>query len=198
MKKVITICLIAVSLLVGGITMEAKTAKKKAKAKTSSTASQSNSFGIKSFLVKNSGEWDIKSEKKVGDTLEKLGFTEEPVAIDPSSSRPIIEDENGDYITPSGCYCDEWTSFCVDICYYEKNGTQVSIIYSSYLENDPWFDSIMIIFPSKEKRMNFVNEAIGMGFKKFDNNHYILSKGRDIHLNLIGNRTVMLCQDEAY
>lgn len=39
MKKVITICLLAVSLLVGGITTEAKTAKKKAKAKTSQTSS---------------------------------------------------------------------------------------------------------------------------------------------------------------
>ena len=198
MKRIITLSLLIVTLLAGGMTMDAKTTKKKTAHKSSTTTSQSNTFGIKSFLVKNYGEWDIKSEKRIGETLEKLGFTEEPVAIDPYSSRPIVEDEWGDYITPQGCYCDEATTYCVDIGYFEKNEMQVFIIYSSYLGNGPWFDSVMIIFPSKEKRMKFVNEAVGMGFKKFDSNSYILSKGRDIQLSLIGNRTIMMCQDEAY
>ena len=39
MKKIITICLLVVTLLLGGMTMEAKTTKKKAKAKTASTSS---------------------------------------------------------------------------------------------------------------------------------------------------------------
>lgn len=37
MKKIITICLLVVTLLAGGMTMEAKTTKKKAKAKTTRT-----------------------------------------------------------------------------------------------------------------------------------------------------------------
>ena len=39
MKKAITICLLAVTLLAGGITMDAKTTKKKAKSTTQSTKS---------------------------------------------------------------------------------------------------------------------------------------------------------------
>ena len=43
MKKVITTCLLAVALLAGGITMDAKTTKKKAKA--SSSAVSKNAYG---------------------------------------------------------------------------------------------------------------------------------------------------------
>ena len=39
MKKVITICLLVVTLLVGGMTMDAKTTKKKGKARTAQTSS---------------------------------------------------------------------------------------------------------------------------------------------------------------
>ena len=197
MKKLATILMLVAVLFIGGTSVDAKTTKKKSTHKSTTTSTQSNTFGIKTFLVKEYGEWNIKSEKKIGDTLEKLGFIEEPVAID-RSSRPIIEDEYGDYITPNGCYCDNSTTFCVDIGYYEKNDIQVSIIYSSYLGNGPWFDSVMIIFPSKEKRMNFIKEAVGMGFKKTDSSTYYLCKGRCIGLSLIGDRTIMMCQDEAY
>ena len=41
MKKVITICLLVVTLLVGGLTVEAKTTKKKSKIKSSKTTSNS-------------------------------------------------------------------------------------------------------------------------------------------------------------
>lgn len=196
MKKVITICMLIVSLIAGGMTMDAKTTKKKSSHKTSASASQSNTFGIKSFLEKNAGEWDIKPDNKIEATLSKLGFTKTPVSY--MSSRPVVKDENGNYITPQGCYCDGSTTFCVSIAYYEKDGVQVSILYSSYNGNGPWFDSVMIVFPSAEKRSSFLNQATGMGFKKVDASSYDLCKGRCIGLNLIGSRTIMMCQDEAY
>lgn len=198
MKKTITICLLAVTLLVGGMGADAKTTRKKSSTKASTSVSQSNTFGINSFLEKKSGEWDIKSDNNIEATLVRLGFEEEPVAITPSTSRPIIEDEAGDYTTPQGCYCDDSTTFCEDIHFYEKDGIQVSLIYSSYLGSEPWFDSVLILFPSKEKRNSFINGAPGMGFKKIDSETYILCKGRCINLNLIGERTLLMCQDEAY
>ncbi|MCH5223258.1 MAG: hypothetical protein J1E82_04390 [Muribaculaceae bacterium] len=42
MKKIFTICLLIITLLTGGMTMDAKTAKKKAKARSSQTSSQWN------------------------------------------------------------------------------------------------------------------------------------------------------------
>ena len=43
MKKVITICLLVISLLVGGTTVDAKTTKKKGKARTTQSASSKSS-----------------------------------------------------------------------------------------------------------------------------------------------------------
>ena len=45
MKKIITVCLLIVTLLIGGMTMEAKTTKKKAKAKTTQISNISNPAG---------------------------------------------------------------------------------------------------------------------------------------------------------
>ena len=74
MKKIITICLLAFTILAGGTTMDAKTTKKKAKAKTQTALYSSNKFGLMSFLEHYNKYWNLKSEEKIFQTLSKYGF----------------------------------------------------------------------------------------------------------------------------
>ena len=61
MKKIITIALLVVTLLVGGMTMDAKTTKKKPKARTSQTSKKSSSKLAFEF---NDGDGYVKVYKK--------------------------------------------------------------------------------------------------------------------------------------
>lgn len=73
MKKVISICLLVITLLVGGIPMEAKTAKKTAKT-SQSRKSSSSSLSVNSFM-KNSGRgYELTSLKQIRSILTSKGF----------------------------------------------------------------------------------------------------------------------------
>ena len=60
MKKVITICILVVTFLVGGMTMEAKTTKKKSKAKSSRSYQKSYEMPFTKKYKGNIGPYEIK------------------------------------------------------------------------------------------------------------------------------------------
>lgn len=58
MKRIITICLLVVTLLAGAVSMEAKTTKKRSKARTTQTTSNSNDTFTKKYKG-NIGPYDV-------------------------------------------------------------------------------------------------------------------------------------------
>lgn len=66
MKNVIAICLLLASIFVGGMTMDAKTTKKKKKARTTQTSSNAlwnGDMPTASLIVNNMGKWDEEFPK---------------------------------------------------------------------------------------------------------------------------------------
>ena len=70
MKKLITICLLAMTLIAGGMTMDAKTTKKKTKARTSQTIPPSKTKEIQTLL-------DQYAEAIADMRANDYGFSEE-------------------------------------------------------------------------------------------------------------------------
>ena len=78
MKKIIIICLLAFTILAGGMTMEAKTTKKKAKAKTSqgstSAVDGASKLNYETFFYNSGGKIDFKNLLEIESALNKAGF----------------------------------------------------------------------------------------------------------------------------
>ena len=85
MKKIITICLLVVTFLAGGITMDAKTTKKKAKAKTSQTSRKSPSKG------NDLGLFNVEGKVKT------ITYSDDNCLPSPfKSKKPILFSESGE------------------------------------------------------------------------------------------------------
>ena len=200
MKKVITICLLIVALLTGGMIAEAKTTKKKSKAKTQQVLHSSNRFGLMSFIEKYYRYWNLKSEEKIIQSLYKSGFTKKPLNTQ-KTTVPIFLDENGKLVTPKGMWDDAIGSHCTGCERFVKDNTNVYILYSANFPHgvpgSPFFDSLIVVFPSVDDFENFISDAKKIGFKKIEDDEYILCKDICININVIGQRTIQMTQDEA-
>ena len=77
MKKVITSCLLVVTLSVGGMTLDAKTTKKKTKAKTTQS-SKSGTDGASKLnygtFFSGKGGIEFRNRRDIESALEKAGF----------------------------------------------------------------------------------------------------------------------------
>lgn len=77
MKKIITICLLVITLLAGGMTAEAKTTKKKGKARTTqsnkSTVDGSSKLDYDTFFS-DQGGFEFKNMMEIESALYKAGF----------------------------------------------------------------------------------------------------------------------------
>ena len=72
MKKIITICLLAITLLMGGMALDAKTTKETAK--TSQSRKRSSSFTVKSFMEKAFRGYQLKDLKPIKSILTSNGY----------------------------------------------------------------------------------------------------------------------------
>lgn len=85
MKKVITICLLVVTLIVGGMTIDAKTTKKGSKTKTTSTSKRSSSKGNDLGLFNVQGK------------VKSITYSEDNCLPSPfRSKKPILFSESGE------------------------------------------------------------------------------------------------------
>ena len=109
MKKVITICFLVVTLLAGGMTMDAKTTKKKSsKARTTSTQKSSKPSGALALVnIQNGGKLYLMNN----------GI----VKVTPSSW-----DSDGNYVKSNGAYIMSWGSGS-----YGDN--KISVIYGNIM-----------------------------------------------------------------
>lgn len=74
MKKIITISLLVVTLLLGVMTLEAKTTKKRASTRTTTTSTYKE-FGPDIFLKKGKYSYSMSFKSDIRNSLSKLGFT---------------------------------------------------------------------------------------------------------------------------
>ena len=72
MKKIATILTIVAALLVGGMTIDAKTTKKTTK--TSQSQKSSSSLTPKSFISRTSGGYELKSYEQIKSILTSNGY----------------------------------------------------------------------------------------------------------------------------
>lgn len=204
MKKIITICLMIVTLLAGGMSMEAKTTKKRSKAKTTQTSKKSSTsiFGIKTFLEGSGREWMMKPSYDLKKSLLNMGFTIQPSRYD-SNNLPAIDDENGNLLTVGKeSYPNRGEYGLNHIVHYEKDGINVYSLYYSANNNDtsfPYDEEVLIVFPNEADLDRFINGNSTLKFKRANKDDvdadYISSDGR-FFINLIGRRTLRLsfCQ----
>ena len=157
MKKVITICLLVVAVFAGGLTTDAKTTKKKSKARTSQNGGQtgSSSLGIMTFCNKGdqySGPQG-KSANEIINALKKLGF--EYIGSTITTSQ-LYDD-----------YDDEYYDVTSKVEDYSKNGIMVSIYIrmdddEEDLNNWPYY--VYLMFDSATQENNFIATVKANGF----------------------------------
>lgn len=102
MKKIITICLLVITLLVGGMTLDAKTTKKSAKT-SQSRKSSSSSFTVNSFIKGTYNGYELKSLKQIKSLLTSNGYkylgSEYTQVSEFDADAYIYEDSKGNIIT---------------------------------------------------------------------------------------------------
>lgn len=163
MKKLITILMLAVAIIAGGASVEAKTTKK-SKAKTSQTASKS-SLNFKTILgtINNLNYNYSQFSKNLSSTMAKLGFAKE------KEFKTYVEQESieGD---------ETWKADAKGLSFL-KGGT--SVVYKvfdySFRQHVP---EIEIKFGSSSELNNFISAsktALGSSFKKspYTSNGYV-------------------------
>lgn len=163
MKKIITIGLLVMIFLAGGMTMEAKTTKKKAKARTSQSTSKS-SFNLKNILNLYDNLNFTSSLNSIQDNLNKgvakFGF------------EPDMEYETEYQMeSPDG---ETWMEDAMHFAYF-KGETYINFTILYYKENRKHLKEITITFPSTKDLNSFITasqSSLGKSLKKYDNNFY--------------------------
>ena len=179
MKKIITICLIVVTLLVGGMTATAKTTttSRHSTAKSKSS-SRTSGLTINDFCHKVGSQYLFKDN--LPSIIESLGFKL-------VSSKRYQDDT----ITTEDIFvlCESKT--------YKKGGITIvleSAIEEGYLGNG----SMTIKFSSSAEKKNFLKSATSIGFKKAKSNFYqwgkdyesgicIFVNGNDLIIGYLGD-----------
>lgn len=157
MKKILTISFLVITILMGGMTMEAKTTKKNSKAKTTQKAGQSSSstLGIMTFCVK--GDKYVgpgaKSVNEMISALKKLGFKYEE-----SYNSTVQQYDEED---------DEYYDEDAKVEVYSNKGVTASIyirIYNGQKEMNNWPYQVDLMFDSTSQENNFISTVKANGF----------------------------------
>ena len=180
MKKIITICLIVVTLLAGDMTATAKTTTT-SRHSTSKSKSSSKASGltINDFCYKEDGRRYLLKDNLQG-IVESKGFKL-------VGSERYLDDmiTSEDY----NVLCERRT--------YKKGGITIVLeiaIEEGYIGND----AMTIKFASSAEKKNFIKSATSIGFKKAKSNFYhwgkdyesgicIFVKGNDVILGYLGD-----------
>lgn len=157
MKKVITLCILAIALFAGGITLQAKTTKKNSKARTTQKARQSGAgtFGIMTFCTKGDqyGGPGAKSVNEIISALKKLGFEYEL-----SSDATIKQYDE---------YEDEYYNVATKIEEYSKDGITALVyirLYNGQKEMNNWPYQVYLNFADASQLNNFIATVKANGF----------------------------------
>ena len=178
MKKAITICLLAVSLLAGGMAMDAKTPGGKATAKTSKTHSQSGAFTLTCLLHKeNRSGFMFNSDSKIEAALKKAGFS--------LKSKNVTRGEIAD-----GTEGDTSPGKIIDFVYTKKG---ITVEWTSYVydeaPNNPYKDRIVINFSDSAAKDSFIKSVKSNGYK-LDYGTYV-DPNRTIDIKVEGNKVIL-------
>lgn len=138
MKKLFVISLMALTILIGGISMDAKTTKKgKSKARTSQSSTAAPSLSVSDFFNRNPNYnfYTYKDVSEISKNMEKLGFS-------------YNGDEDGGYYEYEDGTLDPLQLLC-----YQKGSTEV-LVYVD--ENNKIIRYIGIKFGSSTEKNNFI------------------------------------------
>ena len=141
MKKLITICLLAMTLIAGGMTMDAKTTKKKSKVKTTQTAKKGHSLSVETFFKCENPQYKLywyKDLSKIESAMKKLGYME-------------IGEEDGGYYE-----LDDGEMVPMVTIGFQKGSTEV-YVYKN--EHNDWIRYIGIKFGTSTEKSNFITAA---------------------------------------
>lgn len=149
MKKVITLCILAIALVAGGFTLQAKTTKKNSKARTTQNAKPAGSgiFGIMTFCTKGN-KYDgpgAKSVNEIISALKKLGFKYEQ-----SYDASLVQYDE---------YEDEYYNKATKIEEYSKVGITALIyvrINNGEKEMNNWPYQVWLNFDDASQLNNFI------------------------------------------
>lgn len=163
MKKIATILMLVSTLIFGGMNVEAKTTKKKSKARTSQTTSKS-SFNLKDILNLYDNLNLMSPLNAIQDNLNKevakFGF------------EPDMEYETEYQMeSPDG---ETWMEDAMYYAYF-KGETYINFTILYYKENRKHLKEITITFPSATDLNSFISasqSSLGKSFIKYDNNFY--------------------------
>lgn len=141
MKKVITVCLVIITLFVGGMTVDAKTTKKKSKATTTQTGKNGISLKVETFLKCENPQYKLywyRDLSEIETTMKKLGYAY------------IGEEDAGDYELEDGELVPMVTIG------FQKGSTEV-YVYKN--EHNDWIRYIGIKFGSSSEESSFIKAA---------------------------------------
>ena len=172
MKKILTILMIVAAILVGGMTVEAKTTKKNSKARTTQSTGKSNSnnLGIMTFCTtgdKYSGP-SGKSVNEIIASLEKLGFKYQDTY---NSTFSVYDESEYEYINEPA-----------QVMVYTKGHIFASVyirVYNSELEMDNSPYQILLMFNNDSEEKKFIANVKANGFnaQSYDyETYYMYSK----------------------
>ena len=154
------------------MTVDAKTTKKKSKAKTtqSSGKSKSNGLGIMTFCTpadKYSGP-SGKSVNEIIASLEKLGFKNGEIY---DSTYSVYDESEGEYIDEPA-----------QVMFYTNGHISASVyirVYNSQLEMDNWPYQVLLMFDNDFEEKKFIANVKANGFnaQSYDyETYYMYSK----------------------
>lgn len=181
MKKIITTCLLVVTLLLGGISLEAKTTRSNTSHKTSRSSSQSGAFSITSLLHKETNYgttgFRFNSDANIEAALEKAGFS--------LKSKNVTKGEIED-----GTDGDTAPGKIINYVYSKKG---ITVEWSSYAydeaPNDLYKDAIKIKFSDNHAKDAFIKSMKTNGYRK----EYEIYRdaGNMIHIEVKGNTVIL-------
>lgn len=145
MKKITFLLLLAVAILINGVSAEAKTIKKKSRTTTTQRSITFDPFSI----IKKSKDGNYFINDNLNNTLIQEGFS-------------FIEtkNENREISDPEGIEVVE-----VQVSYFENNKEGIKIEIIKFLWDNS-IDSVEIKFTNAGSEKEFTNELIKMGYKK--------------------------------
>ena len=181
MKKVITICLLVVTLLLGGISSEAKTTRSNTSHKTSRSASKSGAFSITSLLHKETYHgttWFMfNSDSNIEAALKKAGFSLKSKNVTKGEVEVGTEGDTApgkiiNYVYSKKGVTIEWTSFAIDD-YPNSFGK----------------DAIKIKFSDNDAKNAFIKSMKSNGYRKEYGTY--TDAGDTIHIEVKGNTVIL-------
>ena len=141
MKKVITICLLVITLFLGGSTVMAQTAKKDSKSNTTQTNKNDISLTIEPFLRCENPQYKIywyKNLSEIETEMKNLGYED-------------IGEEFGGYYESEDGEMEPLTTIG-----FQKGSTEVYIYVN---EDSDWIKYIGIKFGSSTEQSEFIKAA---------------------------------------